>query len=125
MTERERLIAMISEFTEHLPHEDGQPFEEALADHLLGAGVKIIPAKVGDAAYILMRRGVGGSWYVLKCRINEIVTDLNSDFYAVLDSDDMRYRRTRFTTKAVKDLGVTWFLSAEEAKQAAYRRTGG
>lgn len=39
MTDREKLIELIDYFVEHVPHEEGQTWEEACADHLLSNGV--------------------------------------------------------------------------------------
>ncbi len=36
---REKLLEHINYFTEHVPHEDGQTWEEAFANHLIANGV--------------------------------------------------------------------------------------
>lgn len=41
MTDREKLIDLISDFVIHVPHEEGQTWEEACADHLLANGVTV------------------------------------------------------------------------------------
>lgn len=41
MDVREKLIEMISDFVIHVPHEEGQTWEEACADHLLAHGVTV------------------------------------------------------------------------------------
>lgn len=43
MSDRDKLIELISYFCEHMPHMDGQTWEEACADHLIANGVTIIP----------------------------------------------------------------------------------
>lgn len=40
-TDREKLVELISDFVVHVPHEDGQTWEEACADHLLANGVTV------------------------------------------------------------------------------------
>lgn len=39
MDVREKLLEHINYFTEHVPHEEGQTWEEAFADHLIANGV--------------------------------------------------------------------------------------
>lgn len=39
MTDREKLVELISDFVVHVPHEEGQTWEEACADHLISNGV--------------------------------------------------------------------------------------
>lgn len=41
MKDREKLIELISDFVVHIPHEEGQTWEEACADHLLANGVTV------------------------------------------------------------------------------------
>ena len=41
MNVREKLIELISDFVIHVPHEDGQTWEEACADHLLANCVTV------------------------------------------------------------------------------------
>lgn len=43
MSDRDKLIELISYFCEHMPHMDGQTWEEACADHLIANGVTILP----------------------------------------------------------------------------------
>lgn len=45
MTDREKLVELISDFVVHVPHEEGQTWEEACADHLLANGVTVLPEK--------------------------------------------------------------------------------
>ena len=41
MDVREKLIELISDFVIHVPHEEGQTWEEACADHLISNGVTV------------------------------------------------------------------------------------
>ena len=41
MSDRDKLIELISYFCEHMPHMDGQTWEEACADHLIANGVTL------------------------------------------------------------------------------------
>lgn len=41
MSDRDKLIELISYFCEHMPHMDGQTWEEACADHLIANGVTV------------------------------------------------------------------------------------
>ena len=41
MDVREKLMELISDFVIHVPHEEGQTWEEACADHLLAHGVTV------------------------------------------------------------------------------------
>lgn len=41
MTDRKKLSELISDFCEHVPHEEGQTWEEACAVHLIANGVTI------------------------------------------------------------------------------------
>lgn len=41
MSDRDKLIELISYFCEHMPHMDGQTWEEACADHLIASDVTV------------------------------------------------------------------------------------
>lgn len=41
MNDREKLIDLICDYCEHIPHEEGQTWEEACADHLIANGVTV------------------------------------------------------------------------------------
>lgn len=41
MSDREKLLEHINYFTEHIPHEEGQTWEEAFADYLISNGVTV------------------------------------------------------------------------------------
>ena len=55
MTERERLIELIGDYTEDKSARDIHlaEFEEQFADYLLANGVIVLPIKVGDTVYYI------------------------------------------------------------------------
>lgn len=66
MTEREKLVELISDFVVHVPHEEGQTWEEACADHLLANGVEPAPDLSGLRRVGGLAAWIGG--YIMDIR---------------------------------------------------------
>ena len=68
MSDRDKLIELISYFCEHMPHMDGQTWEEACADHLIANGVTVqqwipvserLPERAGMAVLVVAENTFG------------------------------------------------------------------
>lgn len=67
MSDRDKLIELISYFCEHMPHMDGQTWEEACADHLIANGVTVgkdadVPTKWIPVGERLPENDYGKHW---------------------------------------------------------------
>ena len=65
MTDREKLVELIEYFTEHMPHEEGQTWEEACANHLFANGLTF-ETDTND----------GGKWISAKDRLPDAWMDV-------------------------------------------------
>lgn len=117
MTERERLIELISNSTRHCLEcgcdvfddsckykSEEQCQEKRIADYLLANGVVVLPCKVGDNAYY-----INNANEIVETNVGAIRTDFTLDegigIYGILNAHDYT-------------LGETWFLTREEAEKA-------
>ena len=123
MTEREKLIELLTEAEDHwLKYVDdcafnqlaiSFTFEQMFADHLLSNGVIVPPCKVGDKIYMLVTRHTTSFEFpngkmVRKENQHTIIKQTyltKSNFFKVLD-----------------DFGKTVFLTKEEAEKALKER---
>lgn len=113
MTERERLTVLIEECA--AIHESGfdpdkRISAEALAQYLLANGAIVMPCKPGDEVYRISKRH--GKWVILPrevCCITYSITYKNEIIWQL------------FTT-TIDVLGVTVFLTREEAEDAIRRK---
>lgn len=114
MTERERLYELIvdadNEFFRETPYGTAQERIEKTVEHLIKNGVILPPCKIGDEVYRISKRY--GKWVILPrevCCITYSITYQN-EVVCLL-----------FTT-TLDVLGVTVFLTREEAKDAIRRK---
>jgi hypothetical protein len=127
MTERERLVELITEAHEYwLKYVDDcafnqEPlaftFEQMFADHLLANGVIVPPCKVGDACYPLWN---SRSKPIVERKISRITYSARNIIIGYYENDG-QYRpplRTRI-------LDVDVFLSREDAEKALKERSEG
>lgn len=111
---RDRLIELINDYTEHVPHEDGQTWEEAFADHLIANGVIVPPCKVGDVVYGFHP---GNGTTILPMVAKWIET--NEEGWTVA----VQYVPMAPKFYLFSDFGKTVFLTREAAKQALKERS--
>ena len=95
---KERLAFLINEFTEHVPHREGQTWEDAFADFLLENGVIVPPCKVGDTVYHANYTPYGGEIRALL--VTNIIFETNG---------------VAFDERAI---GESIFITKEEAEKA-------
>lgn len=127
MTERERLLDLLSYFGDGYAIENRRTCETRIvdiADYLLANGVIVPPCKVGDTVYMPWEwSGVQGIACLKVTTMSNILgfgwscgTDLNSDDDGFLD--EYNYGRLKFD-----DVGKTVFLTKEEAEKALKERS--
>lgn len=114
MTERERLYELIvdadNKFFRETPYGTAQERIEKTVEHLLANGAIVIPCIPGDEVYRISKRY--GKWVILPrevCCITYSITYQNEIIWQL------------FTT-TLDVLGVTVFLTREEAEAALERR---
>ena len=105
MTERERLIELIGDYTEDKSARDmhSAEFEEQFADYLLANGVIVTPVKAGDTVYHVFNNTI------TKYQVASIVIYRYSQRIIVLG-------RSQYFE--LSDFGETVFLTKEEAEAA-------
>ena len=110
MTDRERLIELMfkSEYSDFPCHLDNVRIED-LADHLLENGVIVPPCKVGDMVYRIANDGKT----IKEERIGEIHLEFTID-------DGTGWHNVWWLKEY--NIGVTTFLTKEEAEQALKER---
>lgn len=113
MTERERLTVLIEECA--AIHESGfDPDKripaEALAQYLLANGAIVMPCKIGDEVYRISKRY--GKWVILPREVGCIT-------YSITYQNEVIWQL--FTT-TIDVLGVTVFLTREDAEDAIRRK---
>ena len=121
---RDRLIELLKGATfganvhtlaDHLKEES----IEAVADHLLAAGVIVPPCKVGDALYGIRRSAKTGETYIEELEVAEVMYFSNRGVrpFIIACFGGKKYDNA--------DFGKTVFLTREEAEHAlAERREG-
>lgn len=120
---RDRLIEIIAKSNLVLVdggiHPDTHLTQEALADHLLAAGVIVPPCKVGDTVYVVQMREI------YECRVNDICISAGNNNVVVLDRFINGFLIRRYRAEYFNAFGKTVFLTKEEAERAlAERREG-
>lgn len=110
MTESERLIGLIRDYTEDKSARDihSAEFDEQFADYLIKNGVIVLPCKVGDTVYILA--GHDGRKYE---------KDICVGFYIGEDGVvQVRVINKKGNHGTYGVMGKTVFLTREEAEKA-------
>lgn len=119
MTERERLIELLEDYTEGLSARDlhKADFSEKFADYLLANGVIIPPCKVGDVVYVLITSHTSQG-YIDKSEITGLIFGRNHDTLQFLDGSIY----TIWDKKYEEHFGKTVFLTNEEAEVALNKK---
>lgn len=114
MTERERLYELIEEaenkFFAETPYGTDSSRIEKTVEHLLANGAIVMPCKTGDEVYRISKRH--GKWVILPREVGCITYSITYQNEVVC---------LLFTT-TLDVLGVTVFLTREEAKDAIRRK---
>ena len=114
MTERERLYELIvdadNEFFRETPYGTAQERIEKTVEHLVKNGVILPPCKIGDEVYRISKRY--GKWVILPREVGCIT-------YSITYQNEVVWQL--FTT-TLDVLGVTVFLTREDAEDAIKRR---
>lgn len=109
MTERERLIEILSEIDYIFADDSGRAIDtmEFVADYLLENGVIVPPVKVGDMVYRISTKSCTKMKYIQKTKVSRIAID-NDGTWIFCECNPI--------SKCV--FGKTVFLTKEEAEQA-------
>ena len=123
MTERERLIELLK----NVPR-NTRAFYDQFADYLLENGVIVPPCKVGDTVYVNPKTWCGLSFieydncfihskHFLVAEVVSIIKTRNQNLVKlkVYNRTSCKYEYERYS---ISSIGITVFLTKEEAEQA-------
>ena len=86
MSDRDKLIELISYFCEHMPHMDGQTWEEACADHLIANGATLQTTPTADVEEVVRCKDC--QWYGHKRACPLAASGLSADCVKLPKEDD-------------------------------------